>query len=198
MTSVIHLVRHGHLAQLGKTLCGRMTGVQLDALGCEQMELCAAMIKPAPIAIQSSPQPRAMQSADFIARRYRLAVEVVPALDELDYGEWTGKTFAELERDPRWVAWNTRRARSRPPGGESMRALQKRVVDHLEQLRADGHSGAIAIVSHAEPIRAALLHYSGIGLDDFLAVDVDPASISTLIAGPSGLQIAEINQQVPA
>jgi probable phosphoglycerate mutase len=79
-----------------------------------------------------------------------------------------------------------------------MRALQKRVVDHLEQLRADGHSGAIAIVSHAEPIRAALLHYSGIGLDDFLAVDVDPASISTLIAGPSGLQIAEINQQVPA
>jgi probable phosphoglycerate mutase len=68
----------------------------------------------------------------------------------------------------------------------------------LEELRDSVRKGAIVIVSHAEPIRAALLHYLKLPLNDFLSIAVDPASVSTLRMGARRTEIARINQQVPA
>ena len=79
-----------------------------------------------------------------------------------------------------------------------MHELQRRMVQHLEQVRNDPGDGAIIIVSHAEPIRSALLHYAGISLDDFLSIAVDPANISTLCADRAGTHIAGINQRAVA
>ena len=79
-----------------------------------------------------------------------------------------------------------------------MRALQQRVVQHLEQLRRVQADGSIVIVSHAEPIRAALLYYSRTPLDNFLSIEVAPASVSTLAVDRSGIRISRINQQVSA
>src|SRR4051812_5858202 len=162
----IHLIRHGHHPLLGHVLCGRMPGVQLDDLGCREMNATAEMIKrTGPQAIQSSPQRRALQSAGIVADRCSLAVEVVPAFDEIDMGRWTGAKFADLASDPAWQTWNEKRGSTQPLGGESMAALQRRVVGHIEQFR---HlQGAIVIVSHAEPIRAALMNYLKVPLDLF-------------------------------
>lgn len=198
MAKIIHLVRHGQHPLLGRTLCGRMKGVELDGLGCEEIARCAATVAPRPTLVQSSPQRRCMQSACILAARFALPVEIVPALDELDYGEWTGRSFEDLGSDSRWSRWNARRGTSRPPGGESMRSLQKRVVDHLEQLRGDRNIDVVIAVSHAEPIRAALLHYSRKRLDDFLSIAIDPGSISTLRVDNRGISITGINRRVPA
>lgn len=198
MAEIIHLVRHGRHALLGRTLCGRMDGVTLDDIGCNEMARCATNVSPRPSLIQSSPQRRCMQSASILAAHFGLPIEIVPAVDELDYGEWTGRSFEELSEDLQWSRWNKRRGSARPPGGESMRSLQSRVVSHLEQLRNDPIAGTVIVVSHAEPIRAALLHYARMRLDDFLAIEIDPSSISTLSAYRGGLRITGINQQVPA
>jgi broad specificity phosphatase PhoE len=194
----IHLVRHGHHAMLGHLLCGRMPGVQLDDLGCRQMSRCAEIIPEKPAIIQSSPQRRTQQSAAILAWHFGLPVEIAPDIDEIDYGEWTAQAFADLQGDARWSRWNARRSTSRPPGGESMRALQHRIIRHLENLRSIQADGSIVIVSHAEPIRAALLYYSRIPLDQFLSIEVDPASVSTFLVDKSGIRISRINQQVPA
>jgi probable phosphoglycerate mutase len=198
MAKIIHLIRHGHHALLGRILCGRTKDVELDETGCEEIARCAGMIVPRPTVIHSSPQRRCMQSACILAARFDLPIEIVPALDEIDYGEWTGRSFEDLAGDPGWSRWNQRRGTSRPPGGESMRSLQRRLVDHLEQLRSDRNIDTVVAVSHAEPIRAALLHYSRKRLDDFLSLEVDPGSISTLTAEKRGIRISEINQRVPA
>lgn len=198
MAKSIHLIRHGHHALLGGTLCGRMKGVHLNDIGCREIACCADTISPPPTAIQSSPQQRCVQSACILAARFGLPVEIVPALNEIDYGEWTGLSFEDLRQDPRWSRWNRQRGRSRPPGGESMRSLQKRVVAHLEQLRSDPNSGSVIAVSHAEPIRAALLHYSRMELDAFLSIEIDPASVSTLDVDHRVITITRINQRVPA
>ncbi|MBV8926355.1 MAG: histidine phosphatase family protein [Bradyrhizobium sp.] len=196
MVKTIHLVRHGHHALLAGVLCGRLPGVELDELGCHQMSVCAVSLFPPPTAVQSSPQQRALQSASILARHHGLAVETVAAVDEIDVGEWSGRSFDALNRDPDWHRWNNRRGSSRPPDGESMLCLQRRVVQHLEQLRDDAGDGTIAIVSHAEPIRAALLHYADIALDQFLSITVDPASVSTLCFDRRGVHISRINQRV--
>lgn len=197
MVRTIHLVRHGHHALLGERLCGRMPGVQLDDLGRRQMSRCAGTILPKPTSIHSSPRRRARQSAGILASHFDLAVKIVPAVDEIDVGDWTSRTFAELDVEPRWSKWNTQRGSSSAPNGESMQALQRRVVQHLEQLRNDPSDATVVIVSHAEPIRAALLHYSGVALDDFLSIEVDPASVSTLSIDSDGIHVSRINQRVP-
>ncbi len=195
MVKTVHLVRHGHHSLLDRVLCGRMPGVALDELGCRQMSACVGNVFPAPTAIQSSPQRRALQSASILAWPGGLPVEVVAAVDEIDVGDWTGRSFDDLNEEPDWHRWNSRRGTSRPPNGESMRGLQARVVRHLEQLREDTAEGTILIVSHAEPIRAALLYYADIALDDFLSVTVDPASVSTLCFDRNGVHISRINQR---
>lgn len=196
MVKTIHLIRHGHHAMIDRVLCGRMAGIGLDPPGCRQMSACAESVLPAPTAIQSSPQRRAQQSAAILAWHLGLPVEIVAALDEIDVGDWTGRSFDELRADPDWRRWNGRRGSSRPPNGESMQELQRRVVGQLEQLREDRGDGTILIVSHAEPIRAALLHYANIALDDFASITVDPASVSTLCFDRIGVHISRINHRV--
>ena len=198
MVKTIHLVRHGHHAVIDSVLCGRTAGIELDELGCRQMTACAGSILPLPAAIQSSPQRRAQQSAGILAWQLGLAVEVVAAFDEIDVGEWAGRSFDDLSRDHDWQRWNSQRGSSRPPNGESMQAVQRRVVAHLEQLREDQGDGTILIVSHAEPIRAALLHYADIALDAFLSIAVDPASVSTLFFDRTGVHVSRINHRVAA
>src|SRR3954453_17079328 len=149
MVEAIHLVRHGHHAMLGQRLCGRMPGVQLDELGCRQMSRCAEIIPEKPTVIQSSPQRPTQQSASILAPHFGLPVEIAPDVDEIDYGAWTARAFADLEGARRWNKWKARRSTSRPPGGESMRALQYRIIRHVENLRSIQVDGSIVIVSHA-------------------------------------------------
>jgi len=192
VTTHIHLVRHGRHALLHRILCGRMPGVELDERGREQMNAAAAMIKPtAPQILQSSPQRRTLQSATIIAAAVGLPVEIVAAFDEIEMGRWTGMELAMLAEDKHWQQWNEKRGSTCPPEGESMAALQKRVVDHLDQLRAT--EGSVVIVSHAEPIRAALMHYLGIPLDLFYTLKINPASVSTITLEGKQALVSRVN-----
>lgn len=197
MANTIHLIRHGHHALLGKQLCGRMPGVALDELGHRQMQRLAESIAPVPNVIQSSPQQRARASAVVLAAKFNLVVEIAAAVDEIDVGRWTALTFAELDADPLWHRWNSARTTGAPPNGENIHALERRLVQHLERVRGSD-AETVAIVSHAEPIRTALLHYAGAPLDDFLSIDIDVASISTLTMDAAGIRVSRINQRVAA
>jgi probable phosphoglycerate mutase len=82
VTTHIHLVRHGRHALLHRILCGRMSAVDLDESGREQMNAAARMIKlAAPQILQSSPQRRTLQSATIIAAAVGLPVEIVAAME---------------------------------------------------------------------------------------------------------------------
>jgi probable phosphoglycerate mutase len=134
--------------------------------------------------VQSSPRERARETAAAIAAPHVLPVEVVPALDEIDLGRWTGARLDELAIDPSWNAWNVKRASARPPGGETMRALQDRVVAHLNEIHDLYRDETVVLVSHAEPIRAALLHFRNMPLNDHHRIEIAPGSISKLELGP--------------
>jgi broad specificity phosphatase PhoE len=197
MVMHIHLVRHGHHDLVDRVLCGRMPGVPLNEFGCRQMANTAEILRRhAPLVVQSSPQRRALQSAVIIANRCGCAVEIASGFDEIDVGRWTGAAFADLVSDRQWRKWNERRGSARPPGGESMTALQRRVIVHLEQF--GGQSGTMVIVSHAEPIRAALMYYLGIPLGNFHSVAIDPASISTIRLDGRRRLVSRVNGEVTA
>jgi broad specificity phosphatase PhoE len=197
----IHLVRHASHSLLGRVLCGRSTDIGLDAAGHLQAEALARHFATSDVPhialLQCSPRRRARETAEPIAASLGIALQIEPAIDEHDAGAWSGRSFEDLETDPRWRAWNTARGSNSPPGGESMGSLQLRIISHLETLAAENPLGAVVMVSHAEPVRAALMHYRGIPLDDFQRVEVAPAGIATLDISPTGVRAGK-SEMAPA
>ncbi len=100
-------------------------------------------------------------------------------------GEWEGLTFEELAPLPDWQRFNSARSTAPVPGGEMILETQARMVRQIEFL-ADRHSDeTVALVSHADPLRAAISHYLGIPLDHMLRFEIAPASVSVLQTGES-------------
>jgi probable phosphoglycerate mutase len=193
---IVYLVRHGAHAEVNDVLSGRSDRASLSAEGAEQSHRLAAWFADKPIgAVQSSPRRRAWQTALPIAAATDNTVERANGMDELDVSDWTGRSFESLAADPAWNAWNSNRGAARPPGGENMTELQARVLGHLKSLK-QAPSNAIVIVTHAEPIRAALLHCLGMALDRFAEIEVTPASISIVRTEGERLQADEVNLKV--
>ena len=73
-----------------------------------------------------------------------------------------------------------------------MRELQCRVLGGVSRIATVYSGRCIVVMTHAEPIRAAVLHYRGMTLGDFARVRVDPASTTTiLIDGGRGSLVGE-------
>jgi broad specificity phosphatase PhoE len=184
------LIRHTSYSLIDRVLVGRAPQVGLSELGWSQARALARDLVQRPISrVQSSPQRRARETAEPIAHAFGLPIEIVPKMDELEAGLWTGVSFEKLSRTSHWHEWNSMRGSTRPPGGESMRDLQERVLDHLAMLERQHPGEEIVLVSHAEPIRAAVLHYRRVPLEGFAQVRVDPGSITVLRLNNRGGEI---------
>lgn len=196
MTATILLVRHAAHAQLGRVLTGRGGDVPLSEEGRGQAEALAQRLAGTPIAaVETSPVRRARETAAAIAAARGLAAQVAMPLDEVDFGEWQGLSFAELGADPRWEMWNSERATAVPPGGEPMAMVQARVLAFMRDVARRSAGLVVAMVSHADVIRAAVAGVLGLALDRILAFDIDPASITRIEAGVWGERLVSLNER---
>lgn len=196
MSTTVFLVRHATHSQVDRVLVGRTADVRLSPAGCRQAEELAAWFAGKAVAVvQSSPRERARDTAEPIAAALGLAVEIVPALDEIDFGAWTGCAFDALAADPRWQAWNSARGEARAPGGETMAEAQQRVVGHIERLRERLNGDGAVLVSHCDVIRAALLHFLRLPVDAYGQLDVPPASVSTIELDGASARVVEVNER---
>ncbi len=199
VTTTFFLVRHAAHDRVGSVLCGRMPGVSLGALGREQARRLAERFANENVAsIQSSPLERARETAEPIAARLAQGIAVNEGLAEIDFGAWTGRSFSELHGDPAWETWNGARSVSRPPGGESMLEAQMRIVRAIEALRGAYRERAVLLVSHSDVIKAALLYHLGLPVDAYARIEIEPASISTLVVGDWGAKVVRLNEVVAA
>ncbi len=192
--SVMLLIRHATIEGLGQQLVGRSAGVHLTEKGKQEADLLASRLATLPIeAIYSSPRERALETAAAIAEPLGLSVEPHPDLDELDYGNWTGRTFVDLRERDEWRSFNARRREAQIPGGESMTALVSRVAHAINEFRNADAQGFIAVVTHADWIRAAGSVCTNLSLDDWKAFEVDPASVSAIRLEPCGSAVLRWN-----
>lgn len=193
MTSLL-LIRHATNAVVGRAIAGRAPGVTLSDEGREQVErLVTHLSSPALDCVATSPLERAVETATPLASAHGLVPEVVPALIELDFGEWTGKTLDELAPDPLWRRFNTMRGTTRIPGGELALEVQARAVGALESLCARFPEGRVAVVTHADVIRSVVAHYLGIPLDLALRIEIDTASVTVLRRWPEWTTLRALN-----
>jgi probable phosphoglycerate mutase len=74
-----------------------------------------------------------------------------------------------------------------------MAAMQTRMVATLETVVAEHPGRLVVVVSHADPIKAAIAHYTGVHLDLFQRIVVSPASVTAFAFGPHGVAMIKCN-----
>jgi len=195
MTS-IHLIRHTDHDWIERGLAGRLA-VPLNDDGVRQAEALGRWYAGQRVeCLWASPLRRTMQTADPIARALGLEIRTADELLEVDFGAWEGKEFIDLDHDPAWPRWNTARGRARAPGGETIAAVQARVCGFINDLCDRDPHGSHVLVSHGDPIRAALAYYLGVPIDLFLRIEVYPGSISLLAIDGCAPRILRMNGSV--
>ncbi len=143
---------------------------------------------------------RTHQTADAIAAHLAhdhdpATRHIEPDFAEQDFGEWQGKTHAELNeiRDGAWHQFWLSPAHEVPPGGESFEQVIDRVTRAVEQLN-DRHAGRdIVAVAHGGTIRAAVAHALALSPERALAIEIANCALTRLdhIAGSYGSHAPE-------
>src|SRR3954465_7987607 len=91
------LIRHATCDHVGRRIVGRAPGVRLNAAGLAEAQALAELARGLPIeAVYSGPLGRAVQTAEILAAPLGKPVRIAPGLDELNFGEWTGRTLDSL------------------------------------------------------------------------------------------------------
>lgn len=144
-------IRHGETAWNVDTRTQGHLDIPLSANGRWQAERLASALKDAAIsAIYASDLTRAWETAQYIGQAQGLQVIKEIGLRERDFGDFEGKTFAEIEvlLPEQSMRWRKRDPDFYPTGGESLVALRGRVLEAAERLAAQHPGEQIALVGH--------------------------------------------------
>lgn len=193
MTKIL-LIRHATNDTVGVRLSGRRTGVHLNEEGQKQARKLAGQLEGMKIhAVYSSPLERAVETAEPVAEILGLKTVISEDFLEINFGDWTFKTFKELDELPLFQQFNTFRSFTRVPGGESMPEAQMRMIKGIEKLCIRHPDETVAVVSHADMIKSAVAYYTGTHLDLFHRVEISPASVSIIEIGFGTAAIRLVN-----
>jgi broad specificity phosphatase PhoE len=166
----------------------RYLGSQDDPLTArgqwQALQLAQAFAPLALAAVYTSPLTRAVATAQPMAEAHELSLIPDPRLVEAAMGTWEGLRRAEIlarsaddaARHQQWEADPT----CAPPGGESLAAVQARVVACVRDL-AERHAGAaVVLVSHVGPIKALLCTAMDVPLTTGQRLFLDNATVSVI------------------
>jgi broad specificity phosphatase PhoE len=152
----IILIRHGHTAWnavegQGQRFRGTVD-LPLADNGLAQARITAHRLAGSHLAaVYSSPLQRAARTAQILAEPHGLAVQSLPGLGSMDYGDWAGLLRADVAL--RWPdlyrQWRTDPFSVQIPGGDSLTDLRDRAVGAVREILARHTDGeTIVIVSH--------------------------------------------------
>ena len=188
------LARHAVTAQTGPLLSGRTPGIDLSEAGRGQAEALGARLAGLPVAaVYASPIERTTQTARAVAVHHGLEVRPLEGVLEADYGEWTGCKIADLAKTDLWKVVQRTPSRASFPGGEALAAMQTRMIATLDGVVAAHPGELVVVVSHADPIKAAIAQYTGVHLDLFQRIIVSPASVTAFEFSPHGVAMVKCN-----
>ena len=144
-------IRHGETSWNVDTRIQGHLDIPLSANGRWQAERLAAALKGESLAaIYASDLTRAWETAQYLGRAQGLAVIKEMGLRERGFGDFQGKTFAEIEAllPEQSQRWRKRDPEFSPHGGESLMTLRSRVISATERLAALHPGEQIAVVGH--------------------------------------------------
>jgi probable phosphoglycerate mutase len=144
-------IRHGETMWNVDTRIQGHLDIGLNDTGRWQAERLGLALSGEPIAaIYASDLSRAHDTALAVSRSTGVPVRAEPGLRERCFGEFEGRTFAEIELELPEQAkrWRQRDPAFTPAGGESLLVLQARVLATAARLAARHPGEQIALFGH--------------------------------------------------
>lgn len=178
---------------------GRFQGqrdVPLSKIGRQELGLLCEKCARHPVrAVYSSDLRRARETAEAVACKLGLEVEVRPALREIHFGEWEGLTWNQIaERHPRLASQWMKRFPLQPiPGGEPLREFKKRIAAAVSDIAAANRGHCALIVTHAGVIRFTLGKVLGLPARNLFRLAQDPGALSIIDYLENGALVRCIN-----
>jgi probable phosphomutase (TIGR03848 family) len=186
------LLRHGRsTANTSGLLAGRTPGVALDDLGRAQAADLPGRLRGVPLAaLVASPLQRCQETLRPLREeRPAVPVHTEERINECDYGDWSGRSLAELGEEPLMGVVQQHPSAAAFPGGESMRGMQDRAVaavrDWNARIEAEhGPDARYLMCSHGDIIKALVADALGLHLDLFQRISVGPCSLTAITYTP--------------
>ena len=185
-------IRHGETAWNVDTRIQGHLDVSLNDVGLWQASQVARALMDEPIvAIYASDLLRAWQTAQAIASVAGCPLSAHVGLRERGFGEFEGRTYAEIEAI--WpemsLQWRRREPEWAPPGGESLATMRARVLQTVNTLAAQHLGGQIVLVAHGGVMDILYRLATGQELQAPRAWQLGNAAINRLLWTPEGLTL---------
>lgn len=181
--TTLYLMRHGEVDEAYHRIFGGTIDMELSATGRHQARVLAEYVDRHRFdRIYCSPMKRARATADPIEERQGMKAEIVTDLREIDFGEWTGKTWMRVAEEYQIdvFGWLDELDAGRVKGAESGPAFRDRTKAAVQQIIADNPGKKVAVVCHGGVVRAILSALLEIPLPFFGRVDIEYASLSVV------------------
>jgi alpha-ribazole phosphatase len=182
MAKKLIMIRHGALDIKYKGIFIGKTDVGLSALGRKQAAAIAGPVSNmGAFHCIVSPLRRSLETAQIALGTQGQAFDVDADLREIDFGNWEGKTFAEISKADSAVVQRLSALDNNFafPGGENIKAFILRVQALAQRIAADPAQTVVAI-THGGIIRFLICHYLRLNFRNYLAFAAEPASISLM------------------
>ena len=177
----LYLVRHGESAWNPLHLYTGQQDVPLSALGVQQAEGLADSLADLTLdALYASPLKRARATAQRLADRKGMPLQLDARLVEIHHGLWEGLGVEQVKSQfaAEYAQWRSEPQCVRMPQGESLHEVASRVESFLDQLLRTHREGAVLLASHDAVLRILLLQTLGLGHEHFWKWRLDNASVS--------------------
>ena len=164
------LARHGQTEWHRDNRYVSRTDIGLDETGRREAWMLALRAEEErPDLVLCSPLTRALETARLSAEACGMEPRTDERLRELEFGEWEGKTLAEIrEEDPGSVSmFEVDPARHGFPGGEPLNKGAERALEILAELHCSHTGRTVLVVAHNTLLRLGLCRMLGIPLRDY-------------------------------
>jgi phosphoserine phosphatase len=194
----IILVRHGHVDWLAPERFRGRAELPLSSLGRRQARAAAKYIAASwkPDAVYTSPLGRCRETGAAIVAPFRLELQPVDGLADIDYGEWQGLTRDQAKQ--RWPdeaeLWFRAPHLAVIPGGETLAAVLSRAIGVLRDVLRRHPDGTVLLVGHDSVNRVLLLFALELSLSRYWCLRQDPCGINELLFHDGSFTIGSINQ----
>jgi len=197
----IILVRHGQTmwnaeSASGEHFRGRID-VDLNETGRAQAQAVAGRLAGVDAAaIYASPLLRALHTAAPLAERRGLHVQPFQGLLDIDYGDWSGRSFDDVAA--RWpdlyVRWGTAPHLVHIPGGESLADVRSRVCLGIQDVVARHDGEIVVLVGHQVVNKVLICFLLGLDNSSFWRIRQDTCCINRFDHHDGAFTVLTLNE----
>lgn len=188
-------MRHGEVHGDGNKRYNGHIDVDITPKGVEQMHRLAGLLAGKPVkAVYSSDLIRSVKGARIVSESLGLIPTSVRELRERSVGKWEGLTAEEIQQryPEEFIAWRADLLNYRPPDGECLIDVQKRILPEYKKIVSSHPDQEIALLLHGGVNRVILADALGLAPMNLFRIDQSFGALNIIDHFHDGMAVVKL------